>query len=81
MTYLIDNKTNMCQHEKLHPLKDRTGKWVSETMYRVIEKSFIIIHKNTSLQRMEMINQIRNGLIVRLIMICFVAQIVLHHCV
>ena len=29
---------NMCQHEKLHPLTARRLKWISETMYRDIEK-------------------------------------------
>ena len=37
MTYLIDNKNILCQPNKLHPLTQRIGKWVSETMYRDIE--------------------------------------------
>ena len=45
MTYLVDNKTIMCQYTKLHPLTARRGKWISETIYRDIEKSFIKIHK------------------------------------
>ena len=27
----------MCQHNKLHPLTARRGKWISEKMYRHIE--------------------------------------------
>ena len=38
MTYLVDNKAIMCQHNKLHPLTARRGKWIPETMYRDIEK-------------------------------------------
>ena len=38
MTYLIDNKHFLCQHKNLHPLTDRRGKLISETMYRYIEK-------------------------------------------
>ena len=37
MTYLVDNKTIMCQHNKLHPLIAIIVKWISETMYRDIE--------------------------------------------
>ena len=47
MTYLIDNKKNMCQHNKLHPLTARRRKWIPETMYRDIERSFSTIHINT----------------------------------
>ena len=36
MTYLIDNKKFQCQHNKLHALTDRRGKWISETLYRQI---------------------------------------------
>ena len=81
MTYLIDDKNNLCQNNKLHPLTDRKGKWISETMYRDIENLFSMIHRNTSLQRVETINLIRNWLIVRLNIISFVDQIVLNHCV
>ena len=28
----------MCQHNKLHPLTARRGKWISDTMYRYIEE-------------------------------------------
>ena len=38
MTLMVDNKGNMCQHNKLQPLTARRGKWISETMYRDIEK-------------------------------------------
>ena len=38
MTYIIDNNLFLCQHNKLHPLSDRRGKWISETMYRDIKK-------------------------------------------
>ena len=34
MTYLIDNKKILCQHNKFHPLTARRGKWISETLYR-----------------------------------------------
>ena len=27
----------MCQHNKMHPLTDRKGKWISQTMYKDIE--------------------------------------------
>ena len=36
MTYLIDNKKNLCQHNKLHPLTARKVKWISEILYREI---------------------------------------------
>ena len=49
MTYLVDNKKNVCQHNKLHLLIARKGEWISETMYGYIEKSFSTIHCNTSL--------------------------------
>ena len=81
MTYLIDDKNNLCQHNKLHPLTDRKGKWISETTYRDIENLFRMIHRNTSLQRVETINLIRNWLIVRFNIISCVDQIVLNHCV
>ena len=38
ITYLVDNKTVLCQHGKFHPLTARKGEWISETMYRDIEK-------------------------------------------
>ena len=38
ITYLVDNKKNLCQHNKFHPLTARRGKWISEKMYRDIEK-------------------------------------------
>ena len=38
MTYLVDNKNNLCQYNKLHLLTDRKEKWISETMYRDIER-------------------------------------------
>ena len=34
ISYLVDNKNYLCQHEKLHPITARTGKYISETMYR-----------------------------------------------
>ena len=80
-TYLIDNKKNRCQHNKLHPLTARRGKWISEVLYRDSENIIKIIHVNISLQRVENIYLIRNGLIVILIMICIVDQIVLNYCV
>ena len=36
--YLVDNNCFMCQHNKLHPLTSRRGKYISETRYRDIEK-------------------------------------------
>ena len=38
MTYLINNKTCMCQHKKLDPLTTRRGKWIPETLYREIAR-------------------------------------------
>ena len=38
VSFLVDNKNCPFQYEKLHPLIDRKGKLVSETMYRDIEK-------------------------------------------
>ena len=38
MKYMVDNKKNMCEHKQLHPLTARIGKYISETMYRDIEK-------------------------------------------
>ena len=38
MTYLVDNRKSLCQHNKLRPLTARRGKWVSEKIYRDIEK-------------------------------------------
>ena len=81
MTYLVDNRKNICQHNKLHPLIAKISKWISETMYKDIEKLFSTTHRNTSIQRVEMIYQIINILILRLNMIRFVAHIVLNHCV
>ena len=37
MTYIIDKKIFMCQHNKFDPLKARRGKQISERMYRYIE--------------------------------------------
>ena len=54
VTYLVDNKKCLCQHEKLYPLTDRRGKWISETMYRDIEKQFQQdSHKYTSSERID----------------------------
>ena len=36
MTYLIDNKTFLCQHNKLYPLTARRVKLISEIFYREI---------------------------------------------
>ena len=36
MTYLIDNKKILCQHNKLHPLTAGRGKWIPEKLYREI---------------------------------------------
>ena len=38
ITYLVGNKTKLCQHNKLYPSTARRGKWVSEKMYKDIEK-------------------------------------------
>ena len=78
ITYLVDNK-NLCQHTKFHLLTARRRKCISETMYRYTEEPFNTTHINISLQREETIYQLRNGLIVRLNMICIVAQIALNH--
>ena len=53
MTYLIDNKKILCQHNKLHPLTARRGKWISETLYIEIATIKKMIHQNVSLQRVE----------------------------
>ena len=58
--YIFDNKTFMCQNKQFRPLKARRRKWISEPMYRYIEKSFSMIHRNTSLQGVETIYQIIN---------------------
>ena len=71
----------MCQENNFHPLTARRRKWIPETIYRYIEKQFSMIHRDTSLQRVETVYQIINGLIVRLNIISFVAQIVLNSCV
>ena len=47
--YPVHNKKVQCQHKKLHPLKARRGKYISETIYRYIEKSFSMTHRNISL--------------------------------
>ena len=36
--YLVYNKKCLCQHEKLHPLTARKGKWISGKKYIDIEK-------------------------------------------
>ena len=36
MTHIIDKQKFLCQHNKLHPLTARRGKWISETLYREI---------------------------------------------
>ena len=48
VSFLVDNKNFLCQHEKLHPLTAIKGKWISETMHRYIEKSFNKDHLGTS---------------------------------
>ena len=45
MTYLIVNKTILCQHNKLNPLTYRREKSISETMNGYIEISLRMIHK------------------------------------
>ena len=47
ITYLVDNKIILCKHNRLHPLTAIRGKCISETMYRDIEKSFNMTHRNT----------------------------------
>ena len=37
MTYIIDDKNNLCQHNKLYLLIARREKWTLETMYKDIE--------------------------------------------
>ena len=80
MTYIVDEK-KLCQHNKLNSLTARRVKWISETMYVYIEKSISMIHRDTSLQRVETIYQFRNGIIVILNMISFFSWIVLNDCV
>ena len=81
ITYLVDTSEFLCQHEKLHPLTARRRKYILEKIYRDIKKSFSMTHRNTSLQRVETIYQIRNRLMVILNKISFVAQTALNNCV
>ena len=37
MTYLMDNKTFLCQYKKLDPLTARKVKWISKILYKEIE--------------------------------------------
>ena len=37
MTYLVDNKKNLCHNNKFHPFTDRKVKLIPETIYRDIE--------------------------------------------
>ena len=37
ISYLVDNENFLCQHENFHPLTDRKGKYISETMYGYLE--------------------------------------------
>ena len=60
VSYLVDTKKCLCQHEKLHPLTAIRVKWISETMYRDIKKLFNKTHKVTSLQREDTFYQLRN---------------------
>ena len=60
MTYLIDNKKFLCQHNKLHPLTARRGNWISETLYREIASIIKMINQTILLQRVENIYYIRN---------------------
>ena len=50
VSYLTDNKSCICRHEKLHPLTARKGGFISEGLYRYIEKSFDKNYLDTSLQ-------------------------------
>ena len=60
ITYIVDKNNFICQHDKLHTLTDRIGKWISEVMYRDIGKLVRMTHRNTSLQRVATIHKIRN---------------------
>ena len=60
MTYLINNKKFLCQHNKLHPLTSIRRKWISETLYREIASIEKMIHRTVLLQRLEKIYYIRN---------------------
>ena len=60
ITYLVDNKTFLCEYNKFYPLTARRGKWISEIRIDILKKSFSMTHRNTSLQREETIYQVRN---------------------
>ena len=51
VSYLNDNKDYLFRHEKVHPLTARKGKWISERLYRYLEKKFNRTHLDTSLQK------------------------------
>ena len=53
MTYLIDNKTFLFQHNKLDPLTARRGKWIPETLYREMARIVKRIHQNVVLKRVK----------------------------
>ena len=56
ISYLVDNKKCLCQNEKLHPLTNRTGKYISETTYIYLEG--IIMqdsHRNIALKENEVL--------------------------
>ena len=79
--YMDDKKKCLCQNGKLLLLTARKGIFISEIMYRDIEKSLNNTHINTSLQREETVYQLRKYHIVILNMIFFVAQIAQNCCV
>ena len=81
MTYLIDNKFFCVNITKFACKQVEEENGYQKKCIEILKKSFITIHRNISLQRVEMIYKIRNGLIVILLIIIFVAQIVLNNCV
>ena len=60
ISFLIDNKSCLCKHEKLHPLTARKGEWILERLYKDIEKSFNKTHLGTSIHTQMKVFQLRN---------------------
>ena len=60
VSFFVDNKNCLFQHKFLNPLTARKGKWISETMYRDLEKSLNNTHLDTSIQTKMKACQLRN---------------------
>ena len=62
-SYLVDNKTFLCQHKTFHPLTAKKKKWISEKMHRdlenIIQKDshrYITPERNQGLSTQKLIN-------------------------